>query len=100
MPLVVRREGARLRRYVHLGTGNYHPGTARLYTDYGLLTADHGSAEDVHQVFLQLTSLMRTPPLKRLPQSPFTLHKDILALIEQEIDQRRGRAATAASSPR
>ena len=85
MALVVRREGTRLQRYVHLGTGNYHPGTARLYTDYGLLSADPVLAEDVHQVFLQLTSLMRTPPLKRLHEAPFTLHKDILALIEQEI---------------
>ncbi len=85
MALVVRREGGRLQRYVHLGTGNYHPGTARLYTDYGLLSADPALAEDVHQVFLQLTSLMRTPPLKRLHEAPFTLHKDILALIEQEI---------------
>jgi len=85
MALVVRREGSRLQRYVHLGTGNYHPGTARLYTDYGLFSADPVLAEDVHQVFLQLTSLMRTPPLKRLHEAPFTLHKDILALIEQEI---------------
>ncbi len=85
MTLVVRREGARLQRYVHLGTGNYHPGTARLYTDYGLLSADPVLGEDVHQVFLQLTSLMRTPPLHRLHEAPFTLHKDILALIEQEI---------------
>ncbi|MCC7330818.1 MAG: polyphosphate kinase 1 [Gammaproteobacteria bacterium] len=85
MALVVRREGGRLQRYVHLGTGNYHPGTARLYTDYGLFSADPALAEDVHQVFLQLTSLMRTPPLRRLHQAPFTLHRDILALIEQEI---------------
>ncbi len=85
MALVVRREGLRLQRYVHLGTGNYHPGTARLYTDYGLLSADPALGEDVHQVFLQLTSLMRTPPLQRLHQAPFTLHKDILDLIEAEI---------------
>lgn len=85
MALVVRRESGQLRRYVHLGTGNYHPGTARLYTDYGLLSADPVLTGDVHQVFLQLTSLMRTPPLQRLQQAPFTLHRDILALIEQEI---------------
>jgi polyphosphate kinase len=85
MALVVRREGARLQRYVHLGTGNYHPGTARLYTDYGLLSANPVLGEDVHQVFLQLTSLMRTPPLKRLQEAPFTLHKAILDLIEAEI---------------
>jgi polyphosphate kinase len=85
MALVVRREGNRLQRYVHLGTGNYHPGTTRLYTDYGLLSANPALGEDVHQVFLQLTSLMRTPPLRRLHQAPFTLHRDILAMIEQEI---------------
>ncbi|MCC7258714.1 MAG: polyphosphate kinase 1 [Gammaproteobacteria bacterium] len=85
MALVVRREGARLQRYVHLGTGNYHPGTARIYTDYGLLSTDPVLTEDVHQVFLQLTSLMRTPPLQRLHQAPFTLHREILDLIEAEI---------------
>lgn len=85
MALVVRRENGQLQRYVHLGTGNYHPGTARLYTDYGLLSADPVLAEDVHQVFLQLTSLMRTPPLRRLHEAPFTLHGDMLALIDQEI---------------
>ncbi len=85
MALVVRREGTRLQRYVHLGTGNYHPGTARLYTDYGLLSTEPVLTEDVHQVFLQLTSLMRTPPLRRLHQAPFTLHRDILDLIEAEI---------------
>jgi polyphosphate kinase len=85
MALVVRREGGRLRRYVHLGTGNYHPGTARLYTDYSLLSADESLAEDVHHVFLQLTSLMQTPPLKRLYEAPFTLHQRILEHIDEEI---------------
>ena len=60
MALVVRREHGKLRRYVHLGTGNYHPRTARAYTDYGLLSANVALGEDVHQVFMQLTSLMRT----------------------------------------
>jgi polyphosphate kinase len=85
MALVVRRENARLQRYVHIGTGNYHPGTARLYTDYSMLSADEVLAEDIHQVFLQLTSLMRTTPLRRLHQAPFSLHSDMLGLIEQEI---------------
>jgi len=84
MILVVRRERGRLRRYVHLGTGNYHPKTARAYTDYGLFTADHEIGEDVHQVFLQLTSLMNTEPLVRLSQSPFTLHQRLLELIRRE----------------
>ncbi len=85
MALVVRREAGKLRRYVHLGTGNYHPGTARLYTDYGLLTADPDIGDDVHQIFLQLTSMMQTPPLRRVSQAPFGLHETIVALIEQEI---------------
>ncbi len=85
MALVVRREGGRLRRYVHLGTGNYHTGTARLYTDYSLLSADEALGEDVHHVFLQLTSLMQTPPLRRLYQAPFNLHERILEHIDQEI---------------
>lgn len=85
MALVVRREGERLRRYVHLGTGNYHTGTARLYTDYSLLSSDEGLADDVHHVFIQLTSLMQIPPLQRLYQAPFNLHEAVLRHIEDEI---------------
>jgi len=84
MLLVVRREGDRLRRYVHLGTGNYHASTARLYTDFGLLTADPQIGEDVHEVFMQLTGLGRASRLTRLLQSPFTLHDRMLALIDEE----------------
>lgn len=82
--LVVRREGGRLRRYVHLGTGNYHPKTARAYTDYGLFTADPAIGEDVHEVFMQLTSLTKTEKLERLAQSPFNLHSRLLELIRRE----------------
>ena len=57
MLLVVRREGSSLKRYTHLGTGNYHARTTRVYTDYGLLTADPDIGEDVHRMFMQLTSL-------------------------------------------
>ncbi|MCB1985858.1 MAG: polyphosphate kinase 1 [Burkholderiales bacterium] len=85
MILVVRREGRSLRRYVHLGTGNYHARTARLYTDYGLLTCDKAIGEDVNKLFHQLTGLGRAGKLKKLLQSPFTLHKGILAYIEDEI---------------
>jgi polyphosphate kinase len=84
MCLVVRRENARLKRYVHLGTGNYHTRTARAYTDYGLLSANESLGEDVHQVFMQLTSLMRTSALNLLSQSPFNLHDRLLALIRRE----------------
>ena len=86
LALVVRREGRRIRRYAHLGTGNYHARTARLYTDYGLLTCDDFICEDVHKVFQQLTGLGKATKLKRLLQSPFTLHKTMLELIKQEIE--------------
>ena len=84
MMMIVRREGRSLRRYVHLGTGNYHARTARLYTDYGLLTCDKAVAEDVNMLFLQLTGLGRVSRLKKLLQSPFTLYKSLLAAIERE----------------
>ena len=85
LTLVVRREHGQLRRYVHLGTGNYHPVTTRLYTDYGLITSDEQMGQDVHQVFLQLTSMMQAPPLRKLYQSPFNLHEKIIEHIEAEI---------------
>jgi polyphosphate kinase len=84
MILVVRREGGRLRRYVHLGTGNYHPKTARAYTDYGFFTCNELIGADVHQVFMQLTSLMKTERLNLLAESPFTLHQRLISLIERE----------------
>ena len=94
MLLVTRREGRRLRHYVHLGTGNYHARTARLYTDYGFLTADPVIGEDVHRVFQQLTSLGRIKPLRKLLESPFTLHKTLLRKIEREAEHaREGRKA-------
>ncbi|MBK6674702.1 MAG: polyphosphate kinase 1 [Proteobacteria bacterium] len=84
MILVVRRETDGIRRYCHLGTGNYHWQTARAYTDYGLLTANETIGLDVHEIFLQLTSLTRTPQLRLLLQSPFTLHARLLELIRAE----------------
>ncbi|MDN5781067.1 MAG: polyphosphate kinase 1 [Luteimonas sp.] len=84
MLLVVRREGRKLRRYVHLGTGNYHAGTARAYTDLGLLTADPAIGSDVHLIFQQLSGLAPAIRLERLLQSPFTLHAGVLARIERE----------------
>jgi len=84
MTLVVRREADGIRRYCHLGTGNYHPRTARAYTDYGLFTCDEDIGSDVHEIFLQLTSLTRTSKLRRLLQSPFNLHEAVQGLIERE----------------
>jgi polyphosphate kinase len=87
MALVVRREEGRLRRYAHLSTGNYHPRTARLYTDFGLLTANEEMCADVNEVFKQLTGLGRAGRMKHLWQSPFTLHKRIVAAIRNEAAQ-------------
>jgi len=84
MLLVVRREGGRLRRYIHLSTGNYHPKTSRTYSDYGLLTADERVGEDVHEVFMQITSLTETAELNVLYQSPFSLRDKLLDLIQRE----------------
>jgi len=86
MLLVVRREGRQLNNYVHLGSGNYHSRTTRLYTDYGLFTCDKAVGEDVHSVFQQLTSLGKVVKLNRLLQSPFMLHKSLLQRIQREAD--------------
>jgi polyphosphate kinase len=91
MALIVRREtepgddGRKvLRRYVHLGTGNYHARTARLYTDFGLLTANEAMAADVNDVFVQLTGLGKASKLRHIWQSPFSLHDKVMAAIENE----------------
>ncbi len=84
MLLIVRREGRNLRRYVHLGTGNYHSGTARAYTDFGLLTAHAQIGNDVHLIFQQLSGLAPEIRLKQLLQSPFTLLPGILQRIARE----------------
>jgi polyphosphate kinase len=94
MGLVVRREKNRLKHYVHLGTGNYHDRNTRFYTDFGLLTCDDSIGEDVHRLFLQLTSLGKLARLKKLLQSPFSLHKELMAKIEREAENARaGRPA-------
>ncbi|WP_455206838.1 polyphosphate kinase 1 [Kaarinaea lacus] len=83
---VVRRESKQLQQYVHLGTGNYHARTARIYTDYGLLTCDKKIGQDINSVFLQLTSLGKVSRQDRILQSPFTLHKSLLEKIDREIN--------------
>ncbi|MBV9696207.1 MAG: polyphosphate kinase 1 [Gammaproteobacteria bacterium] len=94
LALVVRRESNGIRRYCHLGTGNYHPRTARVYTDYGLLTCDDEIGQDVHELFLQLTSLTQTPKLNRLVQSPFGMHEMVLSKLAREAEHARaGRPA-------
>ncbi|ALN86767.1 polyphosphate kinase 1 [Lysobacter capsici] len=89
MLLIVRREGRKLKRYVHLGTGNYHSGTARAYTDFGLITADPDIGNDVHMIFQQLSGLAPSLKLKCLLQSPFTLHAGVLKRIDRETKHAR-----------
>ncbi|MEE4160892.1 MAG: polyphosphate kinase 1 [Woeseiaceae bacterium] len=94
LTLVVRREGEELRRYVHLGTGNYHHSTSRLYTDYGYLTSDRQLGEDVHKIFMQLTSLTEARDLNLMLTSPFNLYGAVIAKIEREAEHARaGREA-------
>ncbi|GAA4364472.1 polyphosphate kinase 1 [Kangiella marina] len=86
MTLVVRKEekSKKLMRFVHLGTGNYHAGNARLYTDYSLLTANQEICEDVHKVFQQLTGMGKVYELNQLWHAPFTLHKNLLKAVDRE----------------
>lgn len=89
MILIVRRDGTELKRYVHLGTGNYHSGNARLYTDYSLLTADPVMGADVHRVFQQLTGMGKTERMDKLLHAPFTLKRQLLRLIDREVQAQR-----------
>ena len=84
MALVIRREQGSLKMYSHLGTGNYHQGTSRIYTDFGLLTANDEITRDMNTLFMEITGLGQANKLKKLYQSPFTLHKMIMDKIEQE----------------
>ena len=84
MMLIVRREGRKLQRYAHLSTGNYHAGTARAYTDIGLMTANPEIGEDVHRLFQQMSGLAPAFKLNCLLQSPFTLHKELLKKFARE----------------
>jgi len=86
MLMVLRREDHGYRRYIHLGTGNYHPRTTRFYTDFGLLTSNPEIGDDVNEVFKQLTGLGKATALKHLWQAPFSLHSNMLASIRGEID--------------
>ena len=94
MLLVTRREGGKLTRYLHLATGNYHPSTARLYTDMGLFTAREDMTHDAMLLFNVLTGYAELPKLQRLIVSPFTLRQHVLQSIEREIQHAKaGRPA-------
>ena len=83
MTLVVRRTHGKLKRYVHLSTGNYHEQTAKRYTDIGLFTCEPTITSDVQLIFQQLTGFGKVVKLKALSHSPFTLQKTLLQFIEQ-----------------
>lgn len=83
--LIVRREDDRIRRYVHLGTGNYHAANAKVYTDYGLFSADPDISEDIHKIFQELTGMGKPANLKKLLHAPFTLHEKLMSFIDDEI---------------
>jgi len=103
LALVIRREPdsrgrVRLRPYAHLGTGNYHPRTTRLYTDFGLLTADPVVCADVNDVFLHITSLSRAGRMRRLLLAPFTMHRRVIEMIRRETRHaRQGKPARIAA---
>ncbi len=94
MAMVVRRDDGVLKRYVHLGTGNYHARTATLYTDFGLLTCNDEICADVNEVFMQLTGLGKASKLHHLWQAPFHLHSRVIKAIELEVTHaKEGKAA-------
>jgi len=94
MALVVREEGSTLRRYVHLGTGNYNPATARLYTDFALLTADPDFGADCSEFFNFLTGYSGQNRYRQLIVSPVGMRTRIAELIQREIEHHRfGRPA-------
>jgi len=89
MTLVVRRESGQLVRYVHLGTGNYHHATSSVYTDYGYMSSSKRLGEDVHKLFLQLTSLTEASNMTRMYASPFSLFPALLEKIQREATNAR-----------
>ncbi|MGH8807433.1 MAG: polyphosphate kinase 1 [Noviherbaspirillum sp.] len=84
LALVLRREGGELHSYAHLGTGNYHPSTTKLYTDFGLLTAHPALAAEVNEIFIHLTSLTKPKKLNYLWLAPFALQKEVIKAIHNE----------------
>lgn len=84
LALVLRREDGQLRYYAHLGTGNYHPSTTKIYTDFGILTANSNMAIEVNEIFIHLTSLTQPKKLNRLWLAPFALHREFIRAIRNE----------------
>jgi polyphosphate kinase len=87
--MVVRREGGKLRSYMHFGTGNYHPFTAKVYTDLSFFTADPALARDANKMFNYLTGYVEPLGMEKLVLSPFYMHKKLISLIDREIEVSR-----------
>jgi len=92
--LVIRQEAEGMRRYCHVGTGNYNPKTARLYEDIGLLTADEQVGEDLSRLFNQLSGIAPRTKFKRLLVAPRSVRSGLMALIEAEVEQERREPGT------
>ena len=95
--LVVRREGSGVRHYVHIGTGNYHAKTARLYEDFGLFTCDREIAADVAELFNSLTGAARSPEYRKAVVAPDHMRDWFLDEVERTIEAQAARARTRAS---
>ncbi len=89
MAMVVRREGDAIRRYIHLGTGNYNPGTARIYTDLGLFTANEEIGEDVSDLFNYLTGYSAKKAYRKLLVAPFSIRSGLERLVRNEIERHK-----------
>ena len=96
--LVVRRENGRIRRYVHIGTGNYNPKTARLYTDLGLFSIDQDLGADLTDLFNFLTGYARQDTYRRILVAPVNLRERIAELIQREIDVHNGRQPSSGAA--
>ncbi len=84
--LILRRQGRQLKRFAHLGTGNYHSTNAKIYTDYSLFTSDTDLCNDVHKIFQQLTGMGKTVRIRKISHAPFTLKKNLLSMIQHEAE--------------
>ena len=93
--LVIRREGDGVRHYVHIGTGNYNPKTARIYTDLGLFTCNPDIGADISEMFNSLTGYARPHSYREVLVAPFNLHKGIIEEIERTIESHSRRDARA-----
>ena len=82
--LIVRREGSKLKRYAHLGTGNYNPSTAKSYTDFSLFTSNPAFTSDLANLFNTLTGYTRKPTFKKILVAPFNLHSEMIRMIKEE----------------